>query len=110
VQRRAAAAAAIAEVPAAQMYEKSFMHRDAVTYVAVGAHGFILTGSADGDLRFWRKTPVRCRFVSMQLLCVHALAPMQLLIMAADRTGIVDAVLGRMLALSESLHMAVTER
>jgi hypothetical protein len=40
------------------MYEKSFMHRDAVTHVAVGAHDFIMTGSADGDLRFWKKTPV----------------------------------------------------
>lgn len=41
------------------MYEKSFMHRDVVTHVAVGAHDFMMTGSADGDLRFWKKTPVR---------------------------------------------------
>ena len=41
------------------MYEKSFMHRDVVTHVATGAHDFLLTASADGDLRFWKKAPVR---------------------------------------------------
>ena len=59
MQRHADYQAALGELPSAQMYEKSFMHRDVVTHVAVGAHDFILTGSADGDLRFWKKTPVR---------------------------------------------------
>ena len=59
VQRAAEQTAALNELPSAQMYEKSFMHRDLVTHVAVGAHDFILTASADGDLRFWKKTPVR---------------------------------------------------
>lgn len=59
VQRQADYEAALSELPSAQMYEKSFMHRDVVTHVTVGAHDFILTASADGDLRFWKKTPVR---------------------------------------------------
>ena len=59
VQRQAERAAALGEVPASQMYEKSFMHRDVVTHVATGAHDFLLTASADGDLRFWKKAPVR---------------------------------------------------
>lgn len=40
------------------MYEKSFMHRDVVTHVAVAGHDFIITASADGDLRFWKLIPV----------------------------------------------------
>ena len=60
MQRQADHAVALGELPQSQMYEKSFMHRDAVTHVAVGANDFIMTASADGDLRFWKKKPVRC--------------------------------------------------
>lgn len=31
-------------------YEKSYMHRDVVTHVAVSAAEFFITGSADGKL------------------------------------------------------------
>ena len=31
-------------------YEKSFMHRDVVTHVAVSVAGFFITGSIDGTL------------------------------------------------------------
>ena len=31
-------------------YEKSYMHRDVVTHVAVSPADFFITGSADGDL------------------------------------------------------------
>jgi peptidylprolyl isomerase domain and WD repeat-containing protein 1 len=45
------------------MYEKSYMHRDTVTHVAVaGPADFILTASADGHVKFWRKTPVGVQF------------------------------------------------
>ena len=38
------------------MYEKSYMHRDTVTHVVVAqAAEFIITGSADGHLKFWKK-------------------------------------------------------
>jgi len=47
------------ELPSAAMYERSFMHRDTVTHVAATPNEFILTASADGDLRFWKKTLVR---------------------------------------------------
>jgi hypothetical protein len=67
LQRQADYLAALKELPNTQMYEKSFMHRDVVTFVAVGANDFILTASADGDLRFWKKTPV----CFSTLTCLH---------------------------------------
>lgn len=33
----------------AYRYEKSYMHRDVVTHVAVSAADFFITGSADGN-------------------------------------------------------------
>jgi peptidylprolyl isomerase domain and WD repeat-containing protein 1 len=43
-------------LPSAEMYEKSYMHRDIVTQAAVAADvHFIITGSADGHIKFWKK-------------------------------------------------------
>ncbi len=43
-------------LPCAEMYERSYMHRDAVTHVAVAPEtDFFVTGSADGHLKFWKK-------------------------------------------------------
>ena len=45
------------------MYEKSFMHRDTVTQVAVAQdQDFLITGSIDGHLKFWKKTPTGIEF------------------------------------------------
>ena len=45
------------------MYERSFMHRDTVTHVAVaGPADFILSASVDGHLKFWRKTGTGVEF------------------------------------------------
>lgn len=46
----------LASLPLASTYERSYMHRDTVTAVAV-ARGtdFFLTASADGVLKFWKK-------------------------------------------------------
>lgn len=53
----------LAALPSAQMYEKSFMHRDTVTQVAVAqAQDFLMTGSIDGHLKFWKKTPTGIEF------------------------------------------------
>ncbi len=50
-------------LPSAELYEKSYMHRDTVTHIcAARATDFITTGSADGHVKFWRKMPkVRMR-------------------------------------------------
>lgn len=53
----------LAALPNAQMYEKSFMHRDTVTQVAVAQdQDFLITGSIDGHLKFWKKTPTGIEF------------------------------------------------
>lgn len=49
-------------LPSANMYEKSYMHRDVVTHVAVSAAEFFITGSADGHLKFWKKRPIGIEF------------------------------------------------
>ncbi|GAB2233932.1 hypothetical protein Droror1_Dr00003162 [Drosera rotundifolia] len=49
-------------LPSANMYEKSYMHRDIVTHVAVSAAEFFITGSCDGHLKFWKKKPVGIEF------------------------------------------------
>ena len=49
-------AAFLDALPCAEMYERSYMHRDVVTHVAVApANDFFLTGSVDGHLKFWKK-------------------------------------------------------
>ncbi|KAJ7976100.1 putative Peptidyl-prolyl cis-trans isomerase [Quillaja saponaria] len=49
-------------LPSANMYEKSYMHRDVVTHVAVSAAEFFITGSVDGHLKFWKKKPIGVEF------------------------------------------------
>ncbi|WIA40575.1 hypothetical protein OEZ86_013916 [Tetradesmus obliquus] len=50
-------------LPCAQMYEKSYMHRDTVTHVVATPSDFIITGSADGHLKFWKKQEQGIEFV-----------------------------------------------
>ncbi|MFH4976620.1 hypothetical protein AB6A40_003329 [Gnathostoma spinigerum] len=42
-------------IPTATQYEKSFMHRDVITHVIAAITDFIITASADGHLKFWKK-------------------------------------------------------
>ncbi|KAJ0806414.1 putative peptidylprolyl isomerase transcription factor WD40-like family [Helianthus annuus] len=49
-------------LPSANMYEKSYMHRDVVTHVAVSAADFFITGSQDGHLKFWKKKGLGIEF------------------------------------------------
>ncbi|EEC84023.1 hypothetical protein OsI_30243 [Oryza sativa Indica Group] len=49
-------------LPSAAMYEKSYMHRDVVTHVAVSPADYFITGSADGHLKFWKKKPAGIEF------------------------------------------------
>ncbi|KAJ4980030.1 hypothetical protein NE237_010810 [Protea cynaroides] len=49
-------------LPSANMYENSYMHRDVVTHVAVSAADFLITGSADGHLKFWKKKALGIEF------------------------------------------------
>ena len=58
------AAAYLDLLPTGELYEKSYMHRDTVTHVAVArATDYVLTGSADGHVKFWRKMAKDVEFV-----------------------------------------------
>ncbi|KAI8367223.1 peptidyl-prolyl cis-trans isomerase cyp15 [Choanephora cucurbitarum] len=50
-------------LPNADMYEKSYMHRDILSQVAVTKNDFVVTTSADGHLKFWKKTASGIEFV-----------------------------------------------
>lgn len=53
----------LAELPSAEMYERSYMHRDVVTHIAVTRTDYIITASQDGHVKFWKKLPVGIEFV-----------------------------------------------
>lgn len=51
-------------LPSAAMYERSYMHRDAIIQAVVAqAHDFVITGSVDGHLKFWKKRAEGIEFV-----------------------------------------------
>eukprot|EP00195_Chlamydomonas_chlamydogama_P017111 CAMPEP_0202896044 /NCGR_PEP_ID=MMETSP1392-20130828/5126_1 /ASSEMBLY_ACC=CAM_ASM_000868 /TAXON_ID=225041 /ORGANISM="Chlamydomonas chlamydogama, Strain SAG 11-48b" /LENGTH=643 /DNA_ID=CAMNT_0049581267 /DNA_START=76 /DNA_END=2003 /DNA_ORIENTATION=+ len=52
-------------LPAAQMYERSYMHRDNLSGVVVTTSDFIITSSTDGFVKFWKKQAEGIEFVKM---------------------------------------------
>ncbi|KAI8820990.1 uncharacterized protein EV422DRAFT_496207 [Fimicolochytrium jonesii] len=50
-------------LPSADMYERSLMHRDVVNFVAVTSTDFLITTSIDGHVKFWKKTEKGIEFV-----------------------------------------------
>ncbi|ELR20633.1 CYP, putative, partial [Acanthamoeba castellanii str. Neff] len=50
-------------LPCAEMYEKSYMHRDHVTHTAISRKDFFITASKDGHVKFWKKKPEGIEFV-----------------------------------------------
>ncbi|XP_067011053.1 peptidylprolyl isomerase domain and WD repeat-containing protein 1 [Anabrus simplex] len=50
-------------LPCAESYERSFMHRDVVTHILVTKTDFIITGSCDGQIKFWKKSEDSIEFV-----------------------------------------------
>lgn len=45
------------------MYELSYMHRDLVSHVVVTKTDYVITGSVDGHIKFWKKQPESIEFV-----------------------------------------------
>ena len=58
-----AARLALGALPCSEMYEKSFMHRDHVTHIVCTSSDFIVTGSRDGQVKFWKKMQMGIEFV-----------------------------------------------
>ncbi|GMF58391.1 unnamed protein product [Phytophthora fragariaefolia] len=57
-------AAYVRNLPGAAMYERSFMHRAAVSHVVVAPlTQFVVTASADGHVKFWKKMARGVEFV-----------------------------------------------
>eukprot|EP00441_Pelagodinium_beii_P024239 CAMPEP_0197653666 /NCGR_PEP_ID=MMETSP1338-20131121/36622_1 /TAXON_ID=43686 ORGANISM="Pelagodinium beii, Strain RCC1491" /NCGR_SAMPLE_ID=MMETSP1338 /ASSEMBLY_ACC=CAM_ASM_000754 /LENGTH=628 /DNA_ID=CAMNT_0043228867 /DNA_START=41 /DNA_END=1927 /DNA_ORIENTATION=- len=66
-------------LPKGEMYEKSFMHRDAVSHVVCSfATGFVVTGSVDGHVKFWKKQYEGIEFVKHYRAHLGALVAMVL--------------------------------
>ncbi|KAJ3328777.1 hypothetical protein HDU76_009310 [Blyttiomyces sp. JEL0837] len=53
----------LSNLPNADMYEKSLMHRDIVNFVEVTKTDFLITTSIDGHVKFWKKTDKGIEFV-----------------------------------------------
>ncbi|XP_078488585.1 peptidylprolyl isomerase domain and WD repeat-containing protein 1 [Ciona intestinalis] len=50
-------------MPSSDRYERSYMHRDNITHVAVTKTDFVLTASCDGHVKFWKKQERGIEFV-----------------------------------------------
>lgn len=50
-------------LPNAESYEKSYMHRDVITHILVTRTEFVITGSVDGHVKFWKKMEESIEFV-----------------------------------------------
>lgn len=50
-------------LPNTEAYEKSFMHRDQISFVVCTKTDFIVTASCDGHVKFWKKTDEGVEFV-----------------------------------------------
>ncbi|CAF0767358.1 unnamed protein product [Brachionus calyciflorus] len=50
-------------LPSSENYEKSYMHRDTITHLIVTATDFVITGSMDGHVKFWKKQDEGIEFV-----------------------------------------------
>lgn len=50
-------------LPCAESYERSYMHRDVITHCLVTNSDFIITASCDGHIKFWKKVDNGIEFV-----------------------------------------------
>ena len=64
-------------LPSAQMYERSYMHRDQLSHVEIAqAADFIITGSVDGHIKFWKKRQQGVEFAKQFRAHLGAIAGM----------------------------------
>jgi peptidylprolyl isomerase domain and WD repeat-containing protein 1 len=86
-------------MPSADFYEHSFMHRDVVTHIGVSkATEFIITGSHDGHVKFWKKMKTTIEFVKHY----HAhLGPIHGFVVSTDEKMLVTTSADRMIKFFE---------
>ena len=81
----------VENLPSAEMYEHSFMHRDVVTHVAIAkSTEFLITGSTDGHVKFWKKMPENIEFVKH--FQAHLGAIMSLVVSPDDKRLVTTSV------------------
>ena len=58
-QQHAATTNPLQDIPTTQHYQVSYMHRSTVTHACTSLrHGYVLTGSLDGVVKFWKRTSI----------------------------------------------------
>ncbi|PFX32217.1 peptidylprolyl isomerase domain and WD repeat-containing protein 1-like isoform X1 [Stylophora pistillata] len=53
----------LCNLPSAESYERSFMHRDLVSHILVTVTEFLITASCDGHIKFWKRQDDGVEFV-----------------------------------------------
>uniref|UniRef100_T1J225 peptidylprolyl isomerase n=1 Tax=Strigamia maritima TaxID=126957 RepID=T1J225_STRMM len=53
----------LSNIPSTEVYEKSYMHRETVTHIAITKTEFVITASSDGHVKFWKKDNEGIEFV-----------------------------------------------
>ena len=86
-------------LPSADFYEHSYMHRDVVTHIGVSkATEFIITGSHDGHVKFWKKMKTSIEFVKHY----HAhLGPIHAFVVSPDEKMLITTSADRMIKFFE---------
>jgi peptidylprolyl isomerase domain and WD repeat-containing protein 1 len=94
------------QLPAGELYEKSFMHVDIVTHVVVTKSEFIITGSLDGSIKFWKKQPIGIEPVTY--FRVHT-APITGMAVSKDGTLMCSVSADKTLKLYDVLNFDMTQ-
>lgn len=88
-------------LPNCETYERSFMHRDTVTWcLSSGSTNFVITGSIDGHVKFWKKQDVGVEFVkhfrahlgSLQHMAINANGTLMITISEDKHGKVFDVV------------------
>lgn len=84
-------------MPDAECYEKSYMHRDVITHIVVTKTDFIVTASNDGHVKFWKKMEEGIEFVKhfrshLSNLLIYIVVHTDLITSICILTGVINAL------------------